>query len=116
MKIIVIGGNGFVGQSLVQELINEKHDVTVFDKVDALKKNNHKNLSFINGDIFSESQIDSAIKKHDIVYHLAGMSDLNETLYKPLETIKYNIIGTVNILQSCVKHKLNVLFLQVQYT
>ena len=107
MKILVIGGCGFVGSSLVKFLIHSNHKVTVFDKKNKLINNfQHRNLKFIKGDIYSISHLDKSIKNNDVVYHLAGLSDLNDTLNKPIETVKYNILGTVNILELCVKYKI----------
>lgn len=107
MNILVIGGNGFVGKHLVKHLVVRKHNVRVLD----LKKTKYstidiqKKVDQIIGDYSSKVSLEKAIKKIDIVYHLAGLSDLNDTLRKPAETAEKNIIGTIKILQACVKSK-----------
>lgn len=114
MKVVVFGGSGFLGSHLVESLINKGHKVTVFDKNRSSNLNKTKN--FIQGDILDIDAVNNAIKHNEIVYHMAGIADIDECNKNPLETIKNNIIGTVNILKSCVDNKVKkILFASTIY-
>ena len=99
MKILVIGGSGFVGSHTCDELSKMGHLVTIYDRVKSSWLS--KNQKMIVGDITDEKSIFEAVKGIDIVYNFAGLSDLNEALSKPLETVRMNILGNVIALEAC---------------
>ena len=102
-KVIVFGGSGFLGSHVADKLTENKYEVTIFDK----NSSNYmsKNQKFIQGDILSATNVESAVKDHDYVYHFAGLSDLNESINNAINSVNLNILGTVNILEACRKHK-----------
>ena len=101
MNIIVFGGSGFLGSHVVDALVQHGHQVTVFDIRESCWFNSkHK---FFKGDILNTDHIKEAMKGQDIVYQMAGISDIDECHERPIDTIKLNILGTVNILQECVE-------------
>ena len=102
-KVIVFGGGGFLGSHVADALSVKGYNVTVFD----IKKSKFikKNQKMIVGDILNEEEVNNAIKQNDIVYHFAGLADINEAKNKPVETVTSNILGTTNILESCKKNK-----------
>ena len=104
IKALVFGGNGFLGQYIVQELLSKNYKVTVFD-ISSSKKNSDKKYHFIKGDIENKKKVINAIKDHDIVYNFAGISDIGDAMANPIKTSKVNILGTLNILEGCVKHR-----------
>jgi UDP-glucose 4-epimerase len=55
------------------------------------------------GDILDFDSLVTAIDKCDVVYNFAGISDLNDALTKPVDTVRLNILGNVNILEACRK-------------
>lgn len=101
MNILLIGGSGFLGLSLANELAKKNHRVTIFDlKYPATKSNK---INFIKGNILNTKLLKKIIKKNQIIYHLAGISDIGESLKKPILTLKLNVFATVNILDICAK-------------
>ncbi len=91
MKILVVGGLGYVGTVLVQELLNHKHKVNVFDLniYNTIKFENSENLKIIEGDVRNLDSLKSAINDCDTVIHLACISndpsfDLDPTLGKSI--------------------------------
>ena len=98
MNILIIGGSGFIGHMLHQLTLNN-YQVTIFDKKNS---NGLKNQKFIKGDILDSTKLEQAIKNQDVVYNFAGISDLNEAIKKPEETVNLNILSVVKILESCV--------------
>jgi len=99
MKVLVTGGNGFIGLSLVEALLEQGHDVRVLDlKQPAIQ---HKNLEFVKKSIMDD--VIDVIKDCDMVYHLAAVLGVDQTDKRPLETIRVNLEGSVNVFKSAVE-------------
>ena len=101
MKILVTGGAGFLGSHVSDALSLAGHSVTVFDIQDSPYLRDDQTM--VKGDIMDQNLIDQTVSEHDIVYHFAGISDIDECAYQPVETVKYNILGTTHILDACRK-------------
>jgi UDP-glucose 4-epimerase len=95
----VIGGSGFLGSHVADELLNAGYKVRIFDR--AHSKWIKSSQDMIIGDITNIKEVESAISNCDYVFNFAGLSDLNEALNKPIETIRLNILGNANILEAC---------------
>jgi nucleoside-diphosphate-sugar epimerase len=76
-KIFIIGGAGYVGSVLVEELLKNNYEVTVYDLLiygaDVLKKNDK--LKIIKGDIRNLDLLKKEISGHDTIIHLACISN-----------------------------------------
>ena len=76
-KILITGGAGYVGTVLTEHLLNKGHKISVIDLMiygeDVLKKN--PNLRIIKGDIRDVDLLEKEIPMHDIVIHLACISN-----------------------------------------
>ena len=104
MKILVIGGSGFLGSHVSDFLSDEGHDVTIFDiKENPWLKDNQK---IIIGDIHDDKLIEKSIMNSEIVYLFASLADIDDTLHKPVQTVTTNILGAIKIIDQCVKHKI----------
>ena len=106
MKVLVIGGAGYIGSHVVKELNKNGHTVTVFDNLSSgLRQNLFKQNEFIHGDILNPSQLDDAFARgFDAFIHLAAFKAAGESMTKPEKYAINNINGTVNILNAAVKH------------
>jgi len=96
-KIIVTGGNGFLGSYVVKELLKAGNDVTILTN-----KKTKLNLpvKFIFSDITNKEKLIKKIKNFDTVYHLAGILRTPKTDIKELQ-FTVNSEGTRNILEAC---------------
>ena len=103
MKVLIYGGSGFLGRNLANYLNKKKHKVTVFDKKKIYF--DKKNIKFIKGDILNLSQVQKATKGQDIVYNLAGISDIGDSIKNPISTTRINILGSVFTLEAAVKYR-----------
>ena len=101
MKIIIFGGNGFLGINLARYFLQKKYQVIIFDKTKCNLK--HKNLKKIQGNIVNFNEVSKAIKGNDFVYNFAGISDIEESIKKPADTVRINILGTINTLEASLK-------------
>lgn len=93
MKIMVTGGNGFIGHTLVKHLLDEGNEVKVID----LKpiKFAHANLEFVKKSVLDDLRWE--MRDCDLIYHLAAELGVVNSDKKPLNTLAVNIDGTVNI-------------------
>lgn len=101
---IVFGGSGFLGSHLADELVNIGHNVTIFD----LKKSQYlqHNQKMIIGDITNVNDVENAVKGMDYVYHFAAIADIGQAKENVSESANFNIMGTINVLNACVKFKI----------
>ncbi len=107
--ILITGGAGFIGSHLVRLMVN-KYDnykivnldsLTYAGNLDNLKDIETKtNYEFVKADICNPAEIDDIFKKHQIdnVIHLAAESHVDRSISNPLDFVKTNVLGTVNLL------------------
>ncbi len=107
-RILITGGAGYVGSKLVPKLLSLKYKVTVLDLMiygeDVI--DNHKNLIKIKGDIRDQNLLNKITKEHDVVIHLACISndpsfELNPTLGKSI-----NFDAFKPMVEICYKNKI----------
>ena len=107
-KVLITGGTGFIGSHLSEHLTKKGYRVTCFDRYNpnynlgCLEKSKYKNqIDFIFGDIRDYDSVFKAVKKSDIVIHLAALIGIPYSYFSPLAYVKTNIEGTYNVLESC---------------
>ena len=118
MRIMVTGGSGFIGTSLIRYLLTQtSHSVLNLDKVTyAANQGVDKNTSgstqyqFIQGDICNKSTVDKLFScfKPDVVMHLAAESHVDRSIDGPADFIQTNIVGTYNLLEAARSYWLNL--------
>lgn len=101
MRILVTGGAGFIGSHVTKHLLKEGHQVTVLDDL----SNGHKELvdpsaTFIQANILKEAGLNKILDRHDAVIHMASFIEVGESVKKPVEFAKNNIVGTVKLLEA----------------
>lgn len=106
MKTLVIGGAGYIGSHVVKQLMKCGHSVTVFDNLSSgLRQNLFKENGFIYGNILIPEDLDAAFAEgFDAFIHLAAFKAAGESMIVPEKYSVNNITGTLNILNSAVKH------------
>lgn len=100
MKVIVFGGSGFLGSHVADELSNSGHDVIIFDQHQSAYLRDDQKM--IIGDMLNLKSVRDAVDGCDVVYNFAGIADLDDSTTKPIETVRYNIEGNVNVLDASV--------------
>lgn len=105
MKILITGGAGFIASHIADALIQEGHNVFIIDNLSTgFEKNINPKAEFIKADIRDE-KISRLFEKEkfDIVNHHAAQMDVRRSVADPAFDANTNIIGTINLLQNCVK-------------
>lgn len=104
-KILVTGGAGFIGSTLVDKLIEEGHSLAVVDNLVSGKRDYvNPQAKLYEMDICSSELADVfENEKPEIVYHLAAQIDVRISVSDPLYDNKINAVGSMNILENCHK-------------
>lgn len=108
IKVLITGGAGFIGSHLIDFLLINNYEVYVIDNLSSGSTQFiNKDVQFFNVDICSD-QIELIFKivRPDIVIHLASISSVSASLSEPITDLKVNVIGTVNILNQCIKYNI----------
>ena len=106
MKVLVIGGAGYIGSHVVKEMMRARHKVTVFDNLSSgLRCNLFPENDFIYGNILIERDLDDAFARgFDAFVHLAAFKAAGESMVAPEKYSVNNITGTLNIMNAAVRH------------
>jgi|TARA_B110000027_G_C16107069_1_gene295810 UDP-glucose 4-epimerase len=109
-KIVVFGGSGFLGRYFCEEILLTNSNINLINY--DLKKINVKSkfYQFVKGDIQDKEKINRVLKNAEFVFNFAGISDIEECQNDPIKSANINIIGNLNILNSCVKNKIKKIF------
>lgn len=109
INALVTGGNGAVGCNLVKRLLEQGAKVTVLDDFSQSGTGNlprHANLVIMKGDITDEKILSKVFsKKFDYVFHLAARFANELSVKDPLEDLRVNVQGTLQVLLYASKQK-----------
>ena len=115
MRVLITGGAGFVGSHLTDLLLARGDQVTVLDDLSTGRHDNIRdhigdpNFEFILGSILNEALVDDAVRRSDVVLHLAAAVGVELIVGRPLESLATNIRGSEIVLEKCHKYGRKVL-------
>jgi UDP-glucose 4-epimerase len=111
VRVLVTGGAGFIGSTLVDRLLAEGWDVDVVDDLSSgslpnlahARVQHNARCTFQRLDVRSKGMVDlMAHRKPEIVYHLAAQPSVTVSVADPASDAEVNIIGSVNVLQGAL--------------
>lgn len=107
MKILVTGGAGFIGSHVVDAYLSRGHEVVVVDDLSSGRRENlNPKAEFFKLDIQDEQLAELFVHGHfDVVNHHAAQMDVRKSVADPKFDARVNVLGTLNLLQNCVKHR-----------
>jgi UDP-glucose 4-epimerase len=105
MRVLVLGGSGFLGSHIVDKFLAEKHDVVVYDLYPERFRRSPSGITFVTGDFGNVGALDELIAtKFDAVIHCVSTTTPKSSNESPEFDIQSNVIGTLYLLDICVKH------------
>ena len=112
MKIAVTGGAGYIGSTLIKNLLNNHDSIISIDNemigdYDYLRGKVEGNIKMIVGDIRDLDLLTSAWKDCDSIAHLAALPGLALCNEKPEEAVSINVFGTYQVLEAARKLDIN---------
>lgn len=103
MKIFVVGGAGYIGSICVELLLDEGHEVTVFDNLtEGHRRAVDPRAGFIGGDLSRREEIGRALKETqpDAVMHFAANALVGESMENPSKYFRNNVCAGINLLDA----------------
>jgi nucleoside-diphosphate-sugar epimerase len=114
MNVLVIGGAGYVGTSLIPQLLARGYRVRLFDSLmfggdPILPFFRDKNFTFVRGDVRNPEEVKAAVQGQDVVIHLAAIVGYPACRKDPKRAEEVNVGGTRNVAAAVSRQQL-VLF------
>lgn len=109
MKILLLGGSGFLGINLAIKLLQNKNDsITIVDanvehSRNVLEISNNKNLKFVKSNISKNTNFDDLVEGQDVIYHMLSSTVPTTSNEHIIEELEANVILTAKLLDSCVR-------------
>jgi len=97
-KVVIFGGNGFIGSYVVERLLSEGYEVVSAD-LNPSKYVDDKYFEIC--DILDKDRVNELVKDSDIVYNFAGFANLDDAIANPIKALELNVMGNMNILEAC---------------
>jgi UDP-glucose 4-epimerase len=106
-RILVTGGAGFIGSHVVDLAIARGFEAVIFDNESTgSRKNVHPEAKIITGDVRDPAALGSAFALgFDAVLHIAGQASIRLSFQDPAADLNVNTLGTINVLQKCIEHR-----------
>lgn len=106
MRVLVTGGAGYIGSVVVEELLRDGHEVSVFDN---LSKGHRESVpaeaTFVEGDLIDTEKIRAALSdsKVEAVIHMAASSLVGESVTVPAKYYHNNVVAGLSLLEAMLK-------------
>lgn len=110
--LLITGGTGSFGNSVIQTLIGYRPKRIVIFSRDEEKQFHMRNqydtpvLKFIIGDIRDKESVDLVTEGVDYIFHAAALKQVPTCEFFPLEAVKTNVLGTSNVINAAIRYKI----------
>lgn len=116
MKVLITGGAGFIGSHLTEHLLEKGFTVDVVDNLSNGSTEylqdvmGHPCFTYYEGSVLNRELMDQLIRNSDMIYHMAAVLGVKNTVDDPLKVIEGNIDGTRIILELADRYQKKVIF------
>ena len=108
-KVLVTGGEGFIGSTLVERLVREGAEVRAlvhynpFGRTGWLDPEVHREVEVLQGDVRDGERVFDAVDGCDVVFHLAALIGIPYSYIAPESYLQVNVTGTHNVARACLR-------------
>lgn len=112
MRVLITGGAGFIGSHLAEHF-QGRAEVVVLDNLRSGHRHNLDGLAhtFIEGSVTDPAAVAQAMQGVDLVFHLAAMISVPESMARPRECVEINVTGLLHVLEAAAAAKVKKLVL-----
>jgi UDP-glucose 4-epimerase len=112
MKLLVVGGAGYIGGVTARMAGQAGHTVTIFDNLSTGFKSNAGGAEFIQGDLTDAKAVEQLFegRDYDLVLHFAAKLDVGESMEQPKLYFDNNVGGSINLIDAAAKAKVPIIF------
>jgi nucleoside-diphosphate-sugar epimerase len=104
MRILVTGGAGFIGSHIVEALLHRGDSVRVLDNFSSGRRKNLKDLrgdlEVLDGDLRDADLVKASVKNIDLVFHLAALVSVPQSMTDPEACFSINVNGSVTLMEA----------------
>jgi len=106
--VLITGGTGSLGHALTEKIVGVAKKVIIFSRCELKQANMrqkfavHNNIRYLIGDIRDKERLMVALKGVDVCIHAACMKRVETCTYNPIEAVKSNVLGSMNVLEACI--------------
>ena len=107
MKVLVVGGAGYIGSHMVKMLVDTGHEVITFDNLSSGFRDAVLGGTFVQGDLADLTALDQVFEQYkpEAVMHFASYIQVGESVQHPDKYYLNNFTNTLNLLNAMVKHQ-----------
>jgi UDP-glucose 4-epimerase len=105
MKLLVVGGAGYIGSHMVKLLLSERHEVVVLDNLSSGHRSSLVGEEFVQGDLANPSLLNALFSAYrfDAVFQFASFIEVGESLSNPAKYYRNNFTNTQNLTDAMVR-------------
>ncbi|SLM61833.1 MULTISPECIES: NAD-dependent epimerase/dehydratase family protein [Dickeya] len=110
MRVLILGGGGFIGSAVVDRLLRDGHDIVVFDRENVKPYREfsiNESVTWVEGDFCNKDDVSSALSGVDVIYHLVSTTLPQSSNDNPFFDVESNVLGTIQILNLMVEQKVS---------
>lgn len=101
MNCLVVGGNGFIGGHLAWRLVEEEHQVRVYDRGPAKFRAAPEAAEYVEGELGNAGLLREAVEGVEVVYHFVSTTLPKTSNDDPIYDVRSNLIDTLQLLEAC---------------
>lgn len=111
--VLITGGTGSLGHALTERIVGVAKKVIVYSRCELkqarmrAKFSDKINIRYLIGDVRDRKRLERALRGVDVCIHAACMKRVETCTYNPIEAVKSNVIGSVNVLESCIENNVS---------
>lgn len=108
MKILILGGGGFIGSTIADRLLQDGHALRIFERPRILPYRTFtatEEVEWVTGDFSSKYDINEVLSGIDVVLHLVSTTLPKNSNDDPIYDVQSNVVATLQMLDAMVTHK-----------